>query len=153
MLSRTETLEDMASPQAKLGPRGIAVLSFHPFLHTRPRPPKDGHHTKPFPMRPWGSISHNASFSASVAFRCFLSGVDSQLSGALRSKRWRSRPTVKLSNLVTKIGKNSLFPSLIIYLFAFSQGVTVPGAGLASNKTERFGEVLCSMGQLCFLMC
>lgn len=40
---------------------------------------------------------------------------------------------MKLSNLVTKIGKNSLFPSLIIYLFAFSEGVTVPRAGLASN--------------------
>lgn len=105
-----------------------------PLAYQTPTPKRwSSHKRKPFPMRPRGSISHNASFSASVAFRCFLSGVDSQLSGALRSKRWRSRPTVKLSNLVTKIGKNSLSPSLIIYLFAFSQGVTVPGAGLASN--------------------
>ena len=123
------------SPQAKLGPGGIAVLSFHPFLHTRPRPPKDSHHTKES-LFPWG---HGVVFPTvplsqpSVAFRCFLSGVDSQLSGALRSKRWKSGPTVKLSNLVSKTGKNSLFPSLIIHLFAFSQGVTVPRAGLASN--------------------
>lgn len=96
-------------------------------------PTPSSHKRKPFPMKPRGIISHNASFSARVAFRCFLSGVDSWLSGALRSKRWRSRPTVKLSNLVTKIGKSSLFPSLIIYLFAFSEGVTVPRAGLASN--------------------
>lgn len=48
--SSTETLEDMACPQAKLGPGSICVLSFHPFLHARPRP---HHHTKESHF-PWG---------------------------------------------------------------------------------------------------
>lgn len=85
---------------------------------------------------PWGHGSkyfHNASFSASVAFRCFLSGVDFWLSGALGAKDGGADPQWSYLTLWLKLARISLFPSLIIYLFAFSEGVTVPRASLASN--------------------
>lgn len=46
MPSTTEALEDMASPQAKLGPGDTVVLSSHPSLHARLRPPKIVNQTK-----------------------------------------------------------------------------------------------------------
>lgn len=68
-------------------------------------------------MRPWGSISHNASFLSQLFSEAIWSWLWRQVP---QEQKMESRPTVKLSNLVTEIGKNSLFNYK--NLFGFLEG-------------------------------
>lgn len=100
----TAALEDVASTPANLHHGDTAVLGFH-YLSTNPNP-KDGHWTEES-LFPVGLRAAAATVSPCHPAWCemiFIWSVDSCVSGTLRIKRLRNRPTMNISNLVTKMG-------------------------------------------------
>lgn len=98
-------------------------------------------------------LLHYPSLPAGIALRWFLSGVHAWVSGILRIKRLRSRPTVNLSNLVTKIGKNPLFLfKLHTHLLSPKEWLHLGLAWLVTQN-ERLGKSLSSLTIVLWVCC